>query len=51
LTERKYNEAINSFEKAIEAKPNYYVKAHENMEIAETAISNMRTNNPTKHPQ
>jgi len=38
LTEKKYREAIKAFQKAIELNPKYYVKAHENMKRADTAL-------------
>jgi tetratricopeptide (TPR) repeat protein len=37
LTAGKYDEAIKSFEKAIEINPRFYVKAHENMKEAKAA--------------
>jgi Tfp pilus assembly protein PilF len=39
LKEKKYEEAIAAFENAIEAKPSYYVKAHENLKRAKTALA------------
>jgi pentatricopeptide repeat protein len=40
LIERKYDEAIKSFEKAIELNPRFYIKAHENIKRAEAAVNN-----------
>jgi len=37
--EEKYNEAVQAFEKAIEIKPGFYVKAHENLNKARAAIN------------
>ena len=39
LIEGKYNEAINSFKKAIEINPRFYVRAHENLKKAEAAVN------------
>lgn len=38
MREQKYEEALLAFEKAIEIKPNYYVKAHENREMVKEAM-------------
>lgn len=37
LTAGKYDEAIKSFEKAVEINPKFYVRAHENMKEAKAA--------------
>jgi tetratricopeptide (TPR) repeat protein len=39
LVEKKYEEAISSFEKAIQLNPSYFVKASENLKIARKALS------------
>jgi len=36
FTERKYEEATQALEKAIELKPSFYAKAHENMDMVAT---------------
>ncbi|WKZ18819.1 MAG: tetratricopeptide repeat protein [Candidatus Jettenia sp. CY-1] len=38
MKEQKYEEALHAFEKAIEIKPSYYVKAHENREMVKEAM-------------
>lgn len=38
ITEKKYQEAIKTFQRAIELNPKYYVNAHENMKRAESAL-------------
>ena len=42
MKEQKYNEAIDAFEKAIDIKPNYYLKAHENIEMAKAAMEKQK---------
>jgi tetratricopeptide (TPR) repeat protein len=44
MMEEKYKEAIKAFEKAIEIKPGFYVKAHENLKKARTAINTTQRN-------
>jgi len=39
MTEQKYKQALEAFEKAIETKPKYYAKAQENREAVKAAIS------------
>jgi tetratricopeptide (TPR) repeat protein len=39
LIEGKYDEAIKSFEKAVEINPKFYVRAHENLKKAEAAVN------------
>jgi Flp pilus assembly protein TadD len=40
MTDKKYDKAIQSFEKAIALKPQYYAKAQENMSKAKSASQN-----------
>ncbi len=39
MTEQKYKQALEAFEKAIEIKPKHYAKAQENREAVKVAIS------------
>jgi len=41
MADKKYAEALESFEKAIELKPNFYVKAHENIAKAKAAMNSV----------
>ena len=43
LKQGKSKEAIVSFEKAIEAKPSYYLKASENLKLAKMSLANQNT--------
>ena len=40
LIEKKYKEAIQSYQKAIDAKPEFYVEAYEKMNKAKAALAN-----------
>jgi Flp pilus assembly protein TadD len=40
LIEKKYKEAIQSYQKAIDAKPEFYVEAYEKMKRAKAALAN-----------
>jgi Flp pilus assembly protein TadD len=42
LIEKKYKEAIQSYQKAIDAKPEFYVEAYEKMNKAKAALANSR---------
>ena len=39
MTEQKYKQALEAFEKAIKIKPKYYAKAQENRKAVKVAIS------------
>lgn len=39
MTEQNYEKAMEAFDKAIQIKPQYYVKAQENREILKAALS------------
>jgi len=42
MLEKKYKEAIRAFEKAIELKPGFYTKAHENLKKARAALNKLQ---------